>query len=184
MLPRSCVEVVVAQVVAVEQDAAFVRVVEPGQQLHQGGLAGAVLADQRHHLAGLEREVEMAHRPALGAGIDEADILEDEALADRPGKRPRILGRQDLRPHLEEGEEIVEIERLARRRREARQQPLQKGAQAAERAGEKGEVADREVARQRAPGDVGIGEVVADGADRGEQAAPARAPHASRRLAA
>ena len=50
------VEVVVAQVVAVEQDAALVGVVEPGQELHQGGLAGAVLAHQRHHLAGLERE--------------------------------------------------------------------------------------------------------------------------------
>ena len=57
-------DVVFAKIAAVEQDAAFVGVVQPGQQLHQGGLAGAVLADQRHHLAGLEREAEMAHRPA------------------------------------------------------------------------------------------------------------------------
>ena len=40
-------EVVLAQVEAVEQDAPFGRVVEPRQQLDDGGLAGAVLADQR-----------------------------------------------------------------------------------------------------------------------------------------
>ena len=53
MLAAQLVEVVVAQVVAVEQDAALVGVVEARQQLHQRGLAGAVLAHQRQHLAGL-----------------------------------------------------------------------------------------------------------------------------------
>ena len=87
------VEVVVAQVVAVEQDAALVGVVEPRQQLHQRGLAGAVLADQRHHLARLQGEAEMAHRPALGAGIDEADILEHEALrGSAAGTAARLAG--------------------------------------------------------------------------------------------
>ena len=51
MLARSAGEVVLAEVVAVEQDAALVGVVEPRQQLDQGGLAGAVLAHQRQHLA-------------------------------------------------------------------------------------------------------------------------------------
>ena len=77
------VEIVFAQVVAIEQDAAFVRIVEPGQKLHQRGLAGAVLADQREHLAGAQREAEMAHRPSLGAGIAEPDVFEHEARADR-----------------------------------------------------------------------------------------------------
>ena len=52
MWRRRSVEVVVAQVVAVEQDAPLGRVVEPRQELHDRGLAGAVLADQRHDLAG------------------------------------------------------------------------------------------------------------------------------------
>ena len=76
------IEIVVAQVVAVEQDAAFVGIVEAGEQLHQRRLAGAVLAHQRQHLAGIQREAEIADRPSLGAGIPEADILEDEPLAD------------------------------------------------------------------------------------------------------
>ena len=167
-------DVVFAEVMAVEQDAALVRVVQTCQQLHQGGLAGAVLAHQRHHLARLEGEAEMAHRPARGAGIDEADILEDEALAQRPGQRTGILRRQDPGLHLEEREEVVEIERLARRRREAHQQRFQKGAQAAERGGEKAEIADGEFALQGAPHDIGVGQVVARGADGREHAAPAR----------
>ena len=80
MLARSANEVVLAQVVAVEQDAALVGVVEARQQLDQRGLAGAVLADQRQHLAGVQREGQVAHRPALGARIAEADVLEREAL--------------------------------------------------------------------------------------------------------
>ena len=80
MLARSVDEVVFAQVVAVEQDAAFVRIVEAREQLDQRRLAGAVLADQREHFAGVQREAQVAHRPALGAGIAEADVLEDEAL--------------------------------------------------------------------------------------------------------
>ena len=180
-------EVVFAEVVAVEQDAALVRVVEPGQQLHQRRLAGAVLADQRHHLARLQGEAEMADRPALGAGIDEADILEHEAVADRMRERPRIGRRQDLRPRLEEGEQVVEIERLPRHRREAEQQAFEQGAQAQERARQERQIADRELALQRAPDDVGIGRVVADRADGGEHAAPhgalqRRAPGWPRRI--
>ena len=82
----------------------------------------------------------------------------------------------DLRLDLEEREQVVEVERLAGDGREARQQPFEKIAQPAERAGEERQVADGELAGQRAPHDVGIGEVVADGADRGEHAAPAGAP--------
>ncbi len=66
------VQVVLAQVVAVEQDAALVGVVEARQQLDQRGLAGAVLADQRQHLARLQREASggappSARRPDSGS---------------------------------------------------------------------------------------------------------------------
>ena len=112
-------QVVLAQVVAVEQDAALVGVVEPREQLDERGLAGAVLADERQHLAGVQRERQVAHRPALGAGIAEADVLEGEAFADRRRERPRIRRRHDLRLDLEEREQVVEIERLSGDLREA-----------------------------------------------------------------
>ena len=90
MFARSSLEVVLAQVVSVEQDSPFVRIVEPREKLHECRLAGAVLPDEREHLTGAEGEVEVAHRPSLGAGVNEADVLETKTLADRDGKRSRI----------------------------------------------------------------------------------------------
>ena len=62
-VPPEAVEVVLPEIHAVEQDPALGRVVEPGQQLDQRGLAGAVLAHQRDPLARRQREVEPPHRP-------------------------------------------------------------------------------------------------------------------------
>ena len=49
------------QVDAVDEDAAARRLVELGEQLHERGLAGAVLADDRDHRAGRQLD---ATRPA------------------------------------------------------------------------------------------------------------------------
>ena len=74
-------EVVLAQVVAVEQDAALVGVVEAREQLHERRLAGAVLADQRQHFARAQRRSSGARTAQRSApGIAEADVLEREAL--------------------------------------------------------------------------------------------------------
>ena len=45
-----------AQVVTIEQDTAFIGIVKAGKELHQRRLAGAILADERDHLAGVQRE--------------------------------------------------------------------------------------------------------------------------------
>ena len=166
------VQVVLAQVLPVEQDAALVRVVQPRQQFHQRGLAGAVLADQRQHLASAELEIQPAQRPALGAGVAEAHVLEAEAAGDRPRHRQRPGRRGDSRLDREEGEQVVQVQRLAGDLGEADQQPLQQLPQATEAAGQESQVADGEVAVHRAPGDVGVGHVVAQRAERGEQRPP------------
>ncbi len=105
------------------------------------------------------------------------DILEHKTLADRLREGQRIFRREDFRLDLEKGEQVIEIKRLARRGRKAREQPFEKIAQTPERAREERKIAHREFARQRAPGDIGIGQVIAHGADCGEQPAPAGAPH-------
>ena len=51
-------EAVLAQVHSIEQDLAFKRIVEPGQQLDDGGLAFAVFADQRHSLARTQMKIQ------------------------------------------------------------------------------------------------------------------------------
>ena len=56
------VQVERAQVVAVDAHAALVGVVEAGEQLHHGRLAGAGLADQGDRLAGGDVQVDAAQR--------------------------------------------------------------------------------------------------------------------------
>ena len=87
----------------------------------------------------------------------------------------RVCRGDDLGPDLEEREQVVEIQRLAGDLRETDQQSFQQLAQAAEAAGQERQVADAEIALDRAPGDVGIGEVVAQRPQRGQQRAPDRA---------
>ncbi len=91
------------------------------------------------------------------------------------GNGTRVRRRDDLGLDLEEREQVVEVERLPRDLREADQQAFEQVAQAPEGAGEERQVADGEVAAQRAPGDVGVGDVVAERAERGEQRCPSRA---------
>ena len=54
-------EVVLAQVVAIEQDPTFVRIVETSEKFHQRGLSCIILFDQCEDFAGVQREAKMAH---------------------------------------------------------------------------------------------------------------------------
>src|SRR5689334_1452778 len=119
----------------------------------------------------------MPHRPMFGARITETDVLERESLADRIRKRARICGRRDLRLDLEEREQVVQIQRLARDRREAGEEILEERVEAPEGAREEREVADREVALEGAPDDVRVGDVIRAGADRREDGPPSRAAY-------
>ena len=61
---------------AVEQHVALVRPGLAGDDVHHGGLAGAVRADDRAHLAGLDRERQLVER--LEAVERDADAVEIE----------------------------------------------------------------------------------------------------------
>ena len=60
----------------VEQDLAGIRPVEPGQDVHQGALAGAVLAEQCVDLARAQVEVNLVVGDDAGKGLDDAARLE------------------------------------------------------------------------------------------------------------
>ena len=77
-------QVIFAKVDAVEQDLPFGRIVKPGEQLDDGGLALAVFADKRDPLAGMQVEIEPVENIARSAGIAERDVAEFEAPPDRP----------------------------------------------------------------------------------------------------
>ncbi len=76
-------QVVFAQVDAIEQNLAFGRIVEARDQLDDGGLSLAVLADQSHALSGAEREIEIAENAPVRAWIGERDVAKFKAAHDR-----------------------------------------------------------------------------------------------------
>ena len=63
---------------------------------------------------------------ALTAVIQEAYIQGISTPSDRPWERERLLGRSDFRLDIQEGEQVVEIERLACRGRKSGQQALKR----------------------------------------------------------
>src|SRR4029079_7132318 len=166
------IEIVVAHVVAVEENAALIGIIEACQQLDQGRLARAVFTHEGENLARFQSKAEMADGPSLGSGISEADIVKYEPLTNWTRKGQRIVGRVDFRADLIKGKQVIEIERLAGGAGKACQKAFEKIAQAPERSGKKGEIADGQRTHERLPDDIGIGAVVADGSDGGEKATP------------
>jgi hypothetical protein len=62
---------------AVEADLALVERVDPGDPLDQRRLAGAVVADERHHLAGPDLEIDLVERLHRAEALRHAAKLED-----------------------------------------------------------------------------------------------------------
>ena len=84
---------------AVELDRAAVRLVDAGDEVHERGLAGAVLADQRVHLAAPDLEGDVVDGTDAGKGLDHVA----HGQARRSGRQllAALLGPLggDLRPH-------------------------------------------------------------------------------------
>src|SRR5262249_51827678 len=139
-------KVVLPEVHPIEEYPPLRGVVQPGQELDQCCLPGAVLSYQRQPFAGRERKIESAHGPLLGTRIAESHSLEHEAPADRNRHRRRSRLQPDVRLDLEEAEQIVEVQALLEDLRERQQNPLDEIATLPERAGEKREHADGEQA--------------------------------------
>ena len=53
----------------VEDDLAAVRLIDPGEDLHQGALAGAVLADEPEDFAGMDFETDVLQRQHTGEAL-------------------------------------------------------------------------------------------------------------------
>ena len=64
---------------AVEQDRPGVGLIETVQDLHQRGLAGAVLAQQRMHFAGADVEIDVVVGQHAGKALD--DAVHDQPIA-------------------------------------------------------------------------------------------------------
>ena len=79
MTPASIAACAVAKVTgcAVDDDFALVGLVDAGQDLDERGFAGAVFANQRRDLAGVERDADIVERLHAGKNLRNAPHFED-----------------------------------------------------------------------------------------------------------
>ena len=96
---------------AVDGDAAFGRLVEAAQQLHECRLPGAVLADERDHRPGAQLEVDVVEHPRVGPRIPERHVLEPDRARERRGNVAVGLDAVRGRVLLEPGEPLRGVER-------------------------------------------------------------------------
>jgi len=75
-------QVVLAQVAPVQQDRAFGRVVQAGQQLDERGLAGAVQAHQRDALSRRNKQVDILEDKRIRTRVLKGNIAEFDAFLD------------------------------------------------------------------------------------------------------
>ena len=80
---------------AVDQHLAGVGLLDPADDLHQGGLAGAVLAEQRHDFSGVHVEAHATERLHAGKPlVDRAELEERRArspAAELRERRPELV---------------------------------------------------------------------------------------------
>ncbi len=167
---RSVAALPLLQVEAVEEDPPGVGGVEAGQQLDQGGLPRAVLADQGQALPGAQVQGDLAQGRRLAAGIGEADALEAHPVP-RVGAGGQAAGRLRhllLQVLVEIGEVEVVLVHAADRREAGRDRrlPLLEEHQVHRHLAE----ADRPL--DRGDGDPGVGAVEGGGADQAEDEPP------------
>src|SRR5437764_452610 len=104
---------IVVQPAAVERDAAAVQPIDAADAVEEGGLAGAVGADQAQDLALGDREADVAERGHSAKALGDAGELQHLAAcpwavapAQRPSPRPRPGAAPAQRPkcgHLDRG---------------------------------------------------------------------------------
>ena len=90
--------------------AAAVGLVQPAEQLGQGGLAGAVLADQGDDLAGADLQDTSVTAGVVGARVGEADVLDPQPPEAGRGRVAPPAG-LDLGRHGQERGEVLDEQR-------------------------------------------------------------------------
>ncbi len=118
-LPAVAGQVIVADIDTVHENPASRHVVEPGDELDQGGLAGACLADQGHGLAGCDAQADpadglVAEIPVLEVHVGELDLTAEPPGPDRADRLGRAGRRPQQRgdPAQPDGRLLVTVEHL------------------------------------------------------------------------
>src|SRR5262245_26761234 len=127
------VEVIVAQVAAIQQDAPFGGVVKPRQQLGQRRFAGAILTHHGQPLPGTQPETDVPDGPPFGTWIAKAHIFKDESFLYRNRNLGRARSRDEDRLGIQKVEQVFEVEALLANIARSGKQPLDQVAASSKR---------------------------------------------------
>src|SRR5216684_1977869 len=79
-LTMQILQVVLAKIDSIEQDLPLSGIVQPGHQLYDGGLALAILANQRQPLRGMQLKINAIENQSGISGIAERDVAKLDSL--------------------------------------------------------------------------------------------------------
>src|SRR5208282_4527680 len=99
-------EVILAQVDAIQQDLTFCRIIQTGNQFHDGRFALAIFADQSEAFVGMQLKINAIEYPARVSGVTERNISELDSPYDWPGRRQGIGFGLDRRLHFEKRQQV------------------------------------------------------------------------------
>src|ERR1700675_4174369 len=99
-------QVVLAKIDTIQQNLSFCRIVEAGNQLHDGGFALTIFANQREPFAEKKLKINIVENPPRVSRIAEGDVSEFHPTNNRPGCRQRIWLGLNGRLHFEECKQI------------------------------------------------------------------------------
>jgi len=150
---------------------ALIGVVQPGEQLDDGGLPRPVLAHQGHGLVQGHPEADAAQGRRTLARIGEGDVAELDAFAQGEPERDGVGPVADFRLVVQELEQVVQVQPALVQRGDAAQNPLEARLDVAD-----GLRVERQVAQGQPPRDGLEGDVQKRAAGhQGRQAAPQKA---------
>ncbi len=138
----------VPQVDAVPEDRAVRRVVEPAQQLHQGGLARTVQPHERQRLPVPQTEADPAQHPRVLVGVPEPHVPELDALPQRR-QRGGVGGDRQIRRAVDEVQVVLEQHQRLVGARDVPRDGGERALYARHRRDEDRDVAHREVTGPR-----------------------------------
>ena len=165
-------KVIVTQVLPVEQDPSFARIIQPGQQFNEGRFACTVFSHQCQFFPRTELKGNITQNPVFTVRVMKTDVFENKTFPDRFGKSDRVRFGNNFGLEVKEIKKILEVKCTFRDRGKTVKDALHHRPHTQEGTGKKSQIAETEMPLDGLVDDDGIRSVVTDAAQQGKSSAP------------
>ena len=102
-------KVIVTQVLPVEQDPSFARIIQPGQQFNEGRFARAVFSHQCQFFPRTELKGNLTQNPVFTVRVMKTDVFENKTFPNRFGEGNRVWFGNNFGLEVKEIKKILEV---------------------------------------------------------------------------